>query len=235
MNGQQSSYDDVWDDIYARGHTSHAPWDAVVSFLFRNAPKDKTRNATQVLEVGCGTAPNLLFAAQQGFSVSGLDASARAIEVARTRFADAGLSARLEVGNFASLPFADAFFDLVIDRGAITCSSFTGARQCLEEIVRVVRPGGRLFFNPYSDRCSSASSGQREDCVALPGGLRKNITEGTLVGVGQVCFYNLSNIAGVLTADRWELLQVQHMEWSDCLAAYKNVHAEYRIIAEKRA
>jgi SAM-dependent methyltransferase len=185
------AYDPVWDEIYARGHQQRAPWDSVVTFLFRNAPKNKHPEEVRVLEVGCGTASNLIFAAQRGFSVTGVDASASAIAVARERFARDGLSARLEICDFTHLPFSNAEFDLIIDRGAITCSPFEGTR--------------------------------------------KNIEEGTLTGVGHISFYGLSDIAALLDQSAWRILQLRHMEWFDCLLPRREMHAEYRIVAERNA
>jgi SAM-dependent methyltransferase len=227
------AYDPVWEDIYARGHKQWAPWDAVVTFLFRNAPPPRAKKKIQVLEVGCGTASNLFFAAQMGFSVTGVDASASAIAVARERFAREGLSVRLEICDFTHLPFSDEEFDLVIDRGAITCVAPKGAGKCVREVARVIKAGGRFFFNPYSDRSSSAASGERSDGRHIPGGLRKDIEEGTLTGVGQICFYGLSDIAALLDQDAWRILQLQHMEWFDCLHPLRETHAEYRIVAER--
>ena len=229
-----SEFDAVWHDIYAQGRVQYAPWDSVVTFLFRNAPKDVPRHEVRILEVGCGTASNLFFAAQQGFSVAGIDGSPKAIEFARKRFEGAGLRADLHVGDFtADLPFTDAVFDLAIDRGAITCASFHGAKQCIAEVGRVLKLNGRFFFNPYSDRSSSAASGCNAEGRQGPGGLRENITEGTLTGVGQVCFYGLADIFSVMDMAEWRLLQMQHSEYFDCLQPKREMHAEYRVVAEK--
>ena len=227
------TYDAVWDDLYTQGSYQYAPWDTVVSFLFRNAPKNKARETVRILEVGCGTASNLFFAAQQGFSVSGIDAAAPAVEKARKRFQDAGLPARLEIGDFTSLPFEDASFDLVIDRGAITCTTFDGARACIAEIARVTRREGRFFFNPDSDRSSSAASGDSAE-GGMPGGLRVGITAGVRAEQGQVRFYSLSDIAALLPEREWKALEVKHMEWFDLLSPYRDIHAEYRVVVERR-
>lgn len=236
MTNQPPTYDATWDALYAQRRYQYAPWDHVVSFLFRNAPKHKPREDIRILELGCGAASNLFFAAQQGFSVYGIDAAATAILKARERFNDAGLIARLEIGDFTSLPFAEAYFDLVIDRAAITCASFDGAKACTAEVARVITPGGRFFFNPYSDRSSSAASGKRLDTIGgeIPGGLRADIAEGTLVGVGQIYFYSLSDIAALLPEYEWKTLEVKHMEWFDLLAPYRDMHAEYRVVVEKK-
>ena len=158
----------IWERKNGAGHRQLYPWDMVVSFVFRHAPRDRARADVHILEVGCGTASNLWFAAREGFSVAGIDASAAAIAAARERFNADGLSGDLRVGSFTELPFPDASFDLVIDRGAITCVGLGAGRRAVTEAKRVLRSGGFfLLSNPYAVSHSSAAAGRRD-----PDGLR---------------------------------------------------------------
>jgi SAM-dependent methyltransferase len=221
---EQTSFDPIWESKYAGGHAQRYPWDAVVSFVFRNAPKDRPRESIRILEVGCGTGSNLWFAAREGFAVGGVDASVSAIAAARKRFEQDGLVGELKVANFNSLPFPEASFDLVIDRGSLTCVGRTVASQAIEEIKRVLVPGGRLYFNPYSDQHSSASSGR-------PGkdGLTIDIAEGTMVGVGQICFYGRADVLSALS--NWHIHSVKHVIWKDELVPTGLIHAEWQVVA----
>lgn len=225
MSSSQT-FDPVWDEIYSSGHMERYPWDTVVSFVFRNYPRDKLRSAVKILEVGCGTGSNLWFAAREGFSVAGVDASASAITAAQKRFAEDRLSGDFRISDFTSLPFPDDEFDLVIDRGSLVCCGFEVGKQAVMEIHRVMKWGGRFFFNPYSDRHSSTSSGRKG-----PDGLTLGITEGTMVGVGQLCFYGRQQVESAL--GKFRLLSLQHMESAEMLKPGWMVHAEWRAIAEK--
>ena len=89
-----------WEDAYRNGHRQAYPWDAVVSFVMRNAPRDRPRDQVRILEVGCGTASNLWFASREGFNVSGIDISSDAIQFARTWFEREGLKGDLREGSF---------------------------------------------------------------------------------------------------------------------------------------
>jgi SAM-dependent methyltransferase len=219
-------FDPVWEEKYARGHAQRAPWDAVVSFVFRNAPRDRPRSQVHILEVGCGTASNLWFAAREGSQVAGVDAALSAIEIARKRFKDEGLAGDLRVGDFTRLPFADATFDLAIDRASLTCVGRSAGRQAIAEIHRVLKPGGRFWFNPYSDRHSSAASG-------VPGedGLTLGIAAGSLVGAGQIAFYGRSQMLEALV--NWKVLSLEHLEYGDELLPQRLLHAEWRALAER--
>ena len=104
-----SAFNPIWEkEIYGQGRQlGRYPYDAVVSFVFRYAPRDRERSAVRILEIGCGAGNNLWFAAREGFSVTGIDGSATAIDYARKRFAEEGLSGDLRVGDFTALPFED--------------------------------------------------------------------------------------------------------------------------------
>ncbi|MSQ55901.1 MAG: class I SAM-dependent methyltransferase [Betaproteobacteria bacterium] len=220
-------FDPVWEQKYAAGHAERYPWDSVVSFVYHNAPRGLPHGEAKIVEVGCGTASNLWFAAREGFQVWGVDGSASAIAAARQRFKDDGLAGTLEVADFTRLPHPDAQFHLAIDRAAITCVGLSAAAHVVGEVRRVLLSGGRFFFNPYSDRHSSYRSGQLG-----PDGLRLGITEGSLVGVGQICFYGQAQVEA-LFAKGWRVLSMQHMESTEKAGAARPVHAEWRVIAEK--
>ncbi len=229
MTVESRSFDPIWEDeIYGQGRQlNRYPFDAVVSFVFRNTPRDRPRHDVRILEIGCGAGNNLWFAAREGFSVTGIDASASAIAVAQRRLADEGFEADLQVGDFAVLPFEDDRFDLAIDRCALTCSGRSVTHRAVGEIHRVLKAGGFFFCNPYSDVHSSCASGEHGS-----DGLVLNIHSGTLVGVGQICFYNLAQVKA-LFAEGWIMRSVQHSVITEELDDPPTFHAEWRVIAQK--
>jgi len=192
----------------------------------RYAPKDRDRASVRVLEVGCGTAPNLWFAAREGFSVAGVDAAPGAIAKARKRFSEEQLEADLRVADFGSLPFDDQQFDLAIDRGSLTCTGLGHAARAITEIERVLKPGGHFFFNPYSNRHTSASAG-----TAIGDGLVMDIRAGTMIGVGQICFYSEQNVRDALS--RWKIRSLVHVELLELADPERTIHAEWRAVAER--
>ena len=78
------------------------------------------RGNERVLDVGCGDGyvSRLLAAELPNGSVTGVDASPRMIEVARSRPAPAGARLRFEERNVLDLPFSDEF-DLVVSFNAL--------------------------------------------------------------------------------------------------------------------
>jgi ubiquinone/menaquinone biosynthesis C-methylase UbiE len=102
-----------------------------------------------VLDVGCGTGDDVRALAQivgpTGLAV-GIDSSLTMIGAARLR-ADSHAGVEFRVGNAQRLDFADATFDACRTDRVLQHLSDPG--QAVDEIVRVLRPGGRLVaFEP---------------------------------------------------------------------------------------
>jgi SAM-dependent methyltransferase len=225
------TFDVIWEEgIYGEGHhLNRYPFDTVVSFVFRNFPRDRPRESVHILEVGCGTGNNLWFAAREGFSVSGIDGSTSAIQYARSRFSAEQLSGDLRVGDFTELPFGDSSFDLAVDRCAITCCGLNAGRSAVQELHRVLKPGGRALINPYSDRHTSRLAGRPG-----PDGLTLDIGGGTLTGVGQICFYGEEEIYALI-AESWNVLSQEHLVVHIEHGPLRHtVHSEWRIVVEKK-
>jgi SAM-dependent methyltransferase len=218
----------TWEGIYSEGRAlNRYPFDSVVQFIYRNYSRAKPRAETKILEIGCGAGNNLWFAAREGFTVFGIDGSPSAIEYARKRFADEGLGGDFRIVDFVKLPFKDNTFDFVIDRAALTCSTTSDAAKTIAEVKRVLLPGGKFFFNPYSDHHSSHVSG-----ITGPDGLTVDISGGTLTGIGPVRFYGKREILGMFGAG-WKVTGLRHVEFMDELTPPYDCHAEWILTAEK--
>ena len=228
MNAESQSFDPIWEEKYSSGHQQRAPWDEVVSYVFRNMPKDKPRSEIKILEVGCGTASNLWFFALEGFDVYGIEGSAAAIETAKNRFQEDDITGDLRVGDFTSLPFEDETFDLVIDRGALTCCGTQDMRIAIKEIHRCIKPNGKFLYTPICDNDTSASSGEESH-----DGVRINISEGSFQGVGQIRFVSKDEIEMFVPKEDWNILSIHKEESTDHLTPAKIVTAHWRVIAQK--
>jgi SAM-dependent methyltransferase len=108
--------------------------------------------AGRVLDAGCGTGEHTLMAAQHGLDATGIDASPRAIEIARSKASERGVSARFVVWD--ALGFADLNeqFDTVLDSGLFHIFDDERRAQYVPSLAAVVRPRGRLLLACFSDR-----------------------------------------------------------------------------------
>ncbi len=100
------------------------------------------RPGEAVLDVACGTGNAAIPAAAAGADVTGVDLTPRMLEVARQRAADAGVEVAWTEGDAEDLPFEDGRFDVVLS--AFGCMFAPRHEVVADELVRVLRPGGRL-------------------------------------------------------------------------------------------
>jgi demethylmenaquinone methyltransferase/2-methoxy-6-polyprenyl-1,4-benzoquinol methylase len=100
----------------------------------------------RALDVATGTgdlAFELAGRVAPGGEVVATDFSARMLELARRKSAEhAGVNVRFEIANALALPYPDGSFDAAtVGFGA---RNFSDLEQGLHEMIRVVRPGGRV-------------------------------------------------------------------------------------------
>ncbi len=100
----------------------------------------KLAAGARILEIGCAKGFVLVEFAARGATVYGLDASAYAVAHGHE-----AVRRCLLVGDVATLPFADAHFDLVIGKEVLPHIDPSVLDQALKECGRVAR--GALFFD----------------------------------------------------------------------------------------
>ncbi len=101
----------------------------------------------RVLDVGCGNGYVLSRFARAGARTSGIDLTARGIDLSRRRFALEGLPGAFTVGSAEDLPWADDTFDCVTSMGVLHHTPDTAG--AVAEVHRVLKPGGRLIVMFY--------------------------------------------------------------------------------------
>ncbi len=117
----------------------------------RQAARECLRgNPQRLLDIGCGTGDLAVrLAGRQGQSVIALDYSLPMLELARRKAEAATVSDRVHLvhGDVANLPFPDDYFDCVGIAFAFRNLTYKNpyARRYLQEVYRVLRPGGGRF------------------------------------------------------------------------------------------
>lgn len=100
-----------------------------------------------VLDLACGTGKAALLAAARGARVIGVDAAARLLVVARKRADTFGVDLEVREGDLLALPVADASADVVLSVFGVVFAA--DPAQALQEIARVLRPGGRVLLSAW--------------------------------------------------------------------------------------
>ena len=133
-------YDDAWLD--------GVPEDSIASFAGTGNPFSlgALHSGECVVDVGCGAGIDSLIAARMvgpTGDVVGVDMTPAMLDRARASAAHGGFSnVRFHEGLAESLPVADGWADVVISNGVLNLfpDKFAG----LQEMARVLKPGGRL-------------------------------------------------------------------------------------------
>ena len=99
-----------------------------------------------VLDLGCGTGTLAIAALrdQPAARLTGLDADPEVLERASAKADAAGVEIALDRGFSTDLPYEDARFDAVLSTLFFHHLTDERKRQTATEIVRVLKPGGRL-------------------------------------------------------------------------------------------
>jgi 2-polyprenyl-6-hydroxyphenyl methylase/3-demethylubiquinone-9 3-methyltransferase len=105
----------------------------------------------KVADIGCGAGTQSLLWAELGHVVNGLDVNAPLIEVARKRAAEAGFSVHFNVGTATALPYSDDSMDVCLLPELL--EHVPDWQACLNEAVRVLKPGGLLYLSTTNALC----------------------------------------------------------------------------------
>ncbi|HEX5542676.1 MAG TPA: methyltransferase domain-containing protein [Micromonospora sp.] len=123
-------------------------YDRQMGFMDRRLFRDSrswvcTKATGDVLEVAIGTGLNLTHY-PEGVRLTGVEWSPGMLQVARDRAEHLGLQVDLRIGDAQALDFGDNSFDTVVC--TFSLCAIPDDRQALQEMARVLRPGGLLVL-----------------------------------------------------------------------------------------
>lgn len=159
-----------YDAVYAGGADSHTLQDiwlrlacgtdfpvefSHISFLTlaeaqRFARESGLAEGDRLVDLACGAGgPGLLVARDTGAALTGIDISEVGVTRAQARSRRVGLaeSSAFRVGSFEDTGLPDHYADAAMTVDALQYS--TDKRSALQEVARLLRPGGRLVFTAF--------------------------------------------------------------------------------------
>lgn len=159
--------DTSWEEFYKeRGQFQSSVKDIVkdsVEFLRKNKCK-------KILDLGCGTGRHSFFLAKEGFEVTGIDPSVSGLEIARKKAEKLGLKIEFKVGTKEDTGFEDDYFDGIVCTNVLSHSNFSGIKDSVREIERVLKRGGLFIITDITTK--------REDY-----GIGKEIEQNTFINI----------------------------------------------------
>lgn len=148
-----------WDERYS---TRQTPWDSGrPSRELERILDERPIKPCRTLEIGCGTGTNAIFLAKRGFTVTGVDVAALAVEQARAKSKEAGLNVDFRVADILSAADLGPPFDLVFDRGVYHHLRNIDLWGFLTALARLTQSGGHYLTlaGNANDRLTPPESG----------------------------------------------------------------------------
>lgn len=133
------------------------PWDTGISppelleFIQQHPPG-------AALDLGCGTGTNVITLAKAGWRVTGIDFAPRAIALARQKIKKAGVQAVVSVNDATKLSGISGSFELALDIGCFHGLSKEGREKYLDQLDRILAPGGFWLWYGFLKPPATASS-----------------------------------------------------------------------------
>jgi 2-polyprenyl-3-methyl-5-hydroxy-6-metoxy-1,4-benzoquinol methylase len=136
-----------WNSVYE----GSPPWD-----IGRPQPAfvmlaDAGKFQGRVLDVGCGTGEHVMLAASHGADAMGVDLAELAIERARAKAQQRGISATFEVGDVLHLDRLGRQFDVITDSGVFHVFDDEERPLFVNSLRSALRPGGMYYLMCFSD------------------------------------------------------------------------------------
>jgi len=141
----------AWNDRW-QSETGRADWLAPDPDVAAAVALLRGRGARSVLDLGCGVGRHACFLADAGFQVQAMDASASGLDFARRQAREHGLDIAFSDGLMTELPYADASFDYVLSFNVIYHGDGGVVGRAINEIHRVLKPGGLFHGTMLSKR-----------------------------------------------------------------------------------
>lgn len=151
-----------WDASW-RTEAGRAAWSRPEQTVLDAARDVLASGGVCALDVGCGVGRHTVALAALGMRVSAVDMSQAGLDHVRAGLAGRGLTADLRQAPMTRLPFDDGAFDLVVAWNVVYHGTYVEVATAIEEITRVLRPGGRYLSTMLSTRNAEYGKGDQID------------------------------------------------------------------------
>lgn len=99
----------------------------------------------RAIDLGSGTASNVIYLAQHGFDVTGVDYTPAAIELGRDRAREAGVEVTFLQDDLTNLQYINSTYDLLVDYGTLDDIPPSRRNLYVKNVVPLSHPGS-LFL-----------------------------------------------------------------------------------------
>lgn len=172
----------IWSALYEGGNYLAYPSEVFVQLFMRFLGKGAP--AGRFLDHGCGSGNNAEFLARRGWTVTGVDVSAKALDVTAARLADFSGAHETSLLD-ARLPLSGQIgrFSHAVSWDCLYYNSLPKAKRDAADLVGALSPGGMLFLNMPSPRHEFATTGLRLDDGSVRNQRKGTRQEGAIMAI----------------------------------------------------
>jgi SAM-dependent methyltransferase len=135
----------------AEGRPERLPWHQEKPPALLEAAVMARPRPARALDVGCGAGVFSVWLAEQGLKVTAIDLFPAAIEMARARAKEHGVSLELQVTDLLEYRPAEQF-DIVFDSGCLHSLLGGSANAYKDQLLRWLKPGGDYVLGHWGKR-----------------------------------------------------------------------------------
>jgi len=123
-----------------------APWDVGPRRELVDLVESGRIKPGRAIDLGSGTASNVIFLAQRGFDVTGVDFAPAAIDKGRRMADEAGVKAAFIVDDLTHLQHVSGTFDLLVDYGTLDDLRPPQREKYMRNVLRLTHPGSQFLL-----------------------------------------------------------------------------------------
>jgi len=216
----RETWEESFQEQIALGAYNTAPVEALVrsvSYYLRDRYPDGDYSGLHFAEMGCGAGPNLLWLAQKGTRVSGVDIAPTALDLAKGLLEHNGYGDRvgsLVEASVSDVPIEDESFDGILESCVYQHLAKEDRLAAFAEVDRLTKPGGVFVGHMLEQQHTVFEKHAGEQLPDDPGTLQ--LEEGGskihLTNIGLSHFFSADEMPGLFPG--WSVVD-------PCLAQYE--------------
>ena len=123
-----------------------APWDIGPRAELVELVESGRIKPCRAVDLGCGTASNVIFLAQHGFDVTGIDFSSAAIDLGKSRAAEKQVEVAFFQDDLTRLSRDYGKFDLIVDYGTFDDLTLSNRPKYIQNLLGLTHPGTQMVL-----------------------------------------------------------------------------------------